>query len=143
VERVIRSAEVSYIVHATEDGDRILTAVCEKLGIEGTHSQETLTGHHSNPITRVKLHATGDEAARVLRSITDGLSPDSKQLVRRDIESMIDEHSALYLRFDKQGLIRGDLAMSSTDTVRVKLKPRLHSLKETGKEFFLKALTSG
>jgi RNA binding exosome subunit len=44
--------------------------------------------------------------------------------VLSEIASHVDEHSALFLRFDKQGLVAGSLRLGSADAVRVKVKPR-------------------
>lgn len=120
----IQSVEVTYIVHATEDPRKVEMALGELLGNQNKAVAEPLEGHFGNEILRVRLHLTGDEAGKAFESLVSRLPQGVRSEVLADLSSRLDEHSALFLRFDKQSLVSGSLALGSADSVRVKVKPR-------------------
>jgi RNA binding exosome subunit len=116
--------EVTYFVHATEDAERLERALAGFLGRGGAPSLDRLEGHFGNEILRAKLHLTGDEAEGAFGSMVSRIPEGVLKEVMADLPAHLDEHSALFLRFDKQSLVRGSVALGSTDPVRVKVKPR-------------------
>jgi len=142
----VQSLEVSYFVHATEDFMKLSEAVSAILSVTSTPVKERLEGHHGNPITRVRYHLTGNEAAMVLDRIATRLTGETKTTLRRNLEELLDEHSALYLRFDKQRLVQGSLQEGSGDAVRVKVKLRgggSYLARGNAAEFYSKVLFRG
>lgn len=140
----VQSVEVSYLVHATEDIAKLSEAVYAMLSVPSKPEEEKLEGHHGNPITRVRYHITGDEAALVLDRIAARLAGETKIVLRNDLEELLDEHSALYLRFDKQRLVQGALQEGTGDAVRVKVKLRGgHLARESAAEFYSRVLFGG
>ena len=95
-----------------------------------------MEGHFGNPIRRLKFHVTGDEAERMAAGLLAGMPREAKEQVLRDLDSAVDEHSALYLRLDKQAAVEGRLALGGKDPVRVRVKPRLHELKGGAKDLY-------
>lgn len=125
----IQAAEIAYLVHPTEDGERIGFKVKSVMGIEAEPEQHQLEGHFGYTIVQVRYHLTGEEASHVVKSLASGLDYESKKTLGEAIEDSIDEHSALYLRLDKQQLMAGRLTLGKSDSIRVKIKPRLFQVR--------------
>jgi RNA binding exosome subunit len=136
----IQSIEVSYIVHATEDPQTLAKAVSTLLSVDAAPEEERMEGHFGNAITRVRYHLTGEDAAAALGCIAAHLPAVTKDRLKRGIWELVDEHSALYLRFDKQRLVLGTLEEGTGDPVRVRVKPRVFLLRGGAKEFYSKIL---
>jgi len=132
----IQSVEVTYLIHATEDPRKVEAAVVEVLGVESKPETEGLEGHFGNLITKVRVHLTGEAAATAFRALVARMPQSLRRGISEDIDSLIDEHSALFLRFDKQLQIRGTLSLASGDAVRVKVKPRGFMVKGGAVQFF-------
>jgi len=132
----IQSIEISFVVHSTEDEDRIKNSVRRLVGWEAEMNQEKLDGHHGNKILKISIHATGNVAAAVFERIVAGFSRESKREIASSMRMMMDEHSALYLRLNKQSLVCGRIELGGNETVRVKVKPRLFQLKQGAEGFY-------
>jgi RNA-binding protein len=132
----IQSVEVSYLVHATEDDERLKAAVAKALGMEGEPEVEALEGHFGNRIERVRFHVIGKEATELVGRFGKALPEGVRREVLANIEAGMDEHSSLFLRLDKQAMMEGRLALGSADPVRVKVKPRLFELREEPARFY-------
>jgi len=136
----IQSIEVSFFVHATEDLETLTSAVSALLSADARPEEEKMEGHFGNPITWVRYHLTGEEAGAALDRIAAHLSSQEKDRLERDFGELVDDHSALFLRFDKQRLVAGMLEEGSRDPVRVKVKPRGFLLRGGAKEFYSRIL---
>ncbi len=136
----IQSVEVAYLVHATEDPGKVEGAVVSLLGAKAEPVLERLEGHFGNEILRARLHLIGDEAGRAFDSLASRLPQEVRKEVIADLESFLDEHSALFLRFDKQSLVSGSVALGSADAVRVKVKPRRFMLKDGAAELYARLI---
>ena len=139
----VQSVEVTYFVHATEDPVKLSAAVSSMLSVATSPDEERMEGHYGNPITRVRYHITGDAAAGVLEGIAARLGSDARSRMRRSLAELLDEHSDLYLRFDKQRLVEGSLEEGTGDAVRVKVKLRRYLVRGGVMEFYLRVLFSG
>ena len=120
----VRSLEVTYLLHATEDPERVSSAVAEMIAAGAPAQVDDLRGHYGNSISRVRIHLTGDDAQIAFDRIKSRLGGEQKTELLGNLGRYLDEHGALFLRFDKQGLVRGKLSLESGDPVRVKVKPR-------------------
>jgi RNA binding exosome subunit len=136
----VQSVEVSYLVHATEDSERLGEAIQLALGITSSPEEQELEGHFGNTIIRARHHLTGDSAASVLTSLVASLTAPARKEALLKLEESIDKHGILYLRLDKQSFLAGALVLSDGDAVRVRVKPRLFTLKGSAREFFRSAL---
>ena len=132
----IQSIEFSYLVHATEDQARIQRAVEDMVGVPANPDVERLEGHFGNEILIVRTRLTGDPAWESTRSLIAKMSPSLLREVSAQVESHLDEHSAMFLRFDKQALVAGSLALGLADSVRVKIKPRAYLMRSGAAGFF-------
>jgi len=136
----IQSVEVTYFVHATEDSAKLQRAVADLVGSETIPQEERLEGHFGNEILRARLHLTGDQAESGFENMASKIPMDVMKQVLADLPSHLDEHSALFLRFDKQSLVRGSVALGSSDPVRVKVKPRGFMMKGGAAPFYQRLL---
>lgn len=139
----IQSVEVSYLLHATEDREKVDSRVMELAMIAGAPEVEEVEGHFGNRILLVKFHLTGDEAGRAFERIVGKIPPAVKAGLMRDLGSHLDEHSAFFLRLDKQRLVEGALELGTRDPVRVKVKPRGFLIKGDAAGFYSRLLAPG
>ena len=137
---VIQSLDVSYILHATEDPGRVSAAVRALVGEEATLELEEMEGHFGNSIGKASLHLHGDDATRAFSRVMSRMPPALKRSVAGDIDDLLDEHSSLYLRFDKQRLVKGEVAAGYEDAIRLKIKPRGFLMHGHARDFFLSHL---
>lgn len=120
----IQSVAVTYLAHATEDQAKIQGEVDRILGIPAEPTLERMVGHFGNEIVRAEIHVIGESAWEVFRSLFSKIGPDQKKEIVNSLSQFLDEHSAMFLRFDKQALINGSLRLGNVDSVRIKIKPR-------------------
>jgi len=118
------SVTVSFFVHSTEDSERLLSLISEKLGLAPEELKtESVEGYYGNAIVSVKAHITGKRAREVALGILRSLSKRAKQQILSELKKSMDEHDALYLRIDRQSINR-EIALSDEEPIRVKLKPK-------------------
>ena len=140
----IQSIEVSFFVHMTEDEDKIKRAVVSLLGEELPAKREDAEGHFGNRIAWIRYHATGDEAEAALRSVVSHIDPDERRAIMGDLESVLDEHDALYIRLSKQVLVeKGDAARTASDPIRIRVKPRSYLVRGDPRALYAKLLEVG
>jgi RNA binding exosome subunit len=139
----IASLEATYFIHETEDPSKVDMAVKKLLGTEASAEKEALEGHFGNKIERARVHLTGDEAASSFSAIVRALPDAVRMELMSDLEPHLDEHSALFLRLDKQLLVSGKIALGAGDAVRLKVKPRLFLLKGGASGFYRNELEKG
>lgn len=120
----IRSLEATYLLHATEDPEKLWEAVAGVLSAGAPPQVDEMEGHYGNQILRVRIHLTGDDAQKGFERIMSRLGGDQRAQLVGDLGSHLDEHSALFLRLDKQRLVRGSVVFGLGDPVRIKVKPR-------------------
>ena len=101
----VQSLQVSYLLHATEEEGKVRGAVESLLGVRVFPEAESLEGHFGNEIRRVELRLTGDEAEAGLRGVISRMPRGVAEELAEGISSYLDEHGALFLRFDKQELV--------------------------------------
>ena len=139
----VQSVEVSYLVHSTEDVAIIASAVEKAIGARPEARVTELEGYYGNRILHVSYFLTGEEAASAFSSLTAMLSREEKTRILGELGSLMDEHSALYLRLNKGELVSGKGSLGTGETVRVKVKPRLFQMSGGAEEFYRRALEGG
>jgi len=139
----IQSVEVSCLVHSTEDEGRLRRAMEGMLGLDASARSEELEGHHGNRIVRVSYSLTGDAASSAFSKLVSSLPLEARDELAGSLGATVDEHHALYLRLDKQALVSGRLALGGSESVRIRVKPRLFLMKEGTAEFYRDALGRG
>jgi len=125
---------VRVFAHATEDSEKVLTAIRNllpvELGEEVVFQKARLSGHHGNPIVlfEAKLadkHLLPD----VLRKIGAGLTSLDKEQLDSDVKAHLEKRN-LYLRFDKQFAFQGEVRFSQNDPVHFKVHFKNKSFEE-------------
>ena len=123
----IRAIELSAISHATEDLERVYSAlrnvaseeIAKRVGI----SRQNLKGHHGNPIVTLMMKIRGTElmqsfAQRLALRLSDG----DKRFLSVEFRKHIDTDGNLYIRLDKQAAFLGRLSLKQEDPIRIRMK---------------------
>jgi RNA binding exosome subunit len=126
--------DVRVFAHATEDAEKVLTAVRNILPValsEGAVFQKTLlTGHHGNPIVLFETKLEDKQALiGVLRKIGVGLTVLDKETLENDLKLHLEKRN-LYLRFDKQFAFQGEVRFSQNDPIHFKIHFKNKSFEE-------------
>ena len=117
--------DIRVFAHATEDSEKVLTAVRNLLPTEiaetALFEKSSLTGHYGNPIT---LFTTKLEDKKLLPALLDkigsGLNVLDKETLDRDIKLHLEKRN-LYLRFDKQSAYCGAFKFTQNDPIHFKI----------------------
>jgi RNA binding exosome subunit len=118
------TADVSIIIHATEDENKILDAISNTLSINSEKfSYLESTGHWKNKILLLTGNLESQEANVLAQKILSSLSSIERDQISASYDSSIDEKGNLYLRLDKQKICQGRISLSESDSIRIKLKP--------------------
>ena len=123
--RDIRSANLTVLVHATEDSDKIASTISNTLGLDKDRFVRNQSrGHYDNPIILLELEIIDEDSMESVLKIFDNIVPLEKEKLESCIEEYIDDQGILYIRFDKQSFFRSHLVLSQKDSVRIKFRPR-------------------
>ena len=117
--------DVRVFAHATEDPEKVLTAVRnllpEALREEVVFQKKQLTGHHGNPISLFEAKLDDKQVLpAVLQKIGAGLTSLDKETLERDMRLHVEKRN-LYLRFDKQLAFQGEVRFSQNDPIHFKI----------------------
>jgi RNA-binding protein len=118
-------ADLRVFVHATEDAEKVLTAVKNLLPTElaeaAKFEKNGLSGHHGNPITLFTTTLTEKNLLPLLlEKIGSGLNVLDKQNLEQDIKLHVDRGN-LFLRFDKQAAFCGSFIFTQSDPIHLKI----------------------
>lgn len=132
-------APVGYVdlrvfAHATEDPERVLTAVRNVLPSESVDSvlfkRSSLAGHHGNPIVLFEARVKDRRLVQaVFAKLCSGLGLMDKQVLAGEISGHL-ERGNLYLRLDKQSAFLGEVRLGSVDPVHVRVHFKKHGTDE-------------
>jgi RNA binding exosome subunit len=117
--------DIRVFAHATEDQDKVLTAVRNLLPNDlaetAIFEKSSLTGHHGNPITLFTTKLTDKKTLPVLlEKIGSGLNTLDKENLNQEIKLHLEKHN-LYLRFDKQSAYLCKYNFSQNDPIHLKI----------------------
>ena len=117
--------DIRVFAHATEDPDKVQTAVRNLLPAELAETlvfeKTSLTGHHGNPIILFTAKLTDKKLLpKALEKIGKDLGVLDKEELNRDIKLHL-EKGNLYLRFDKQSAFLGALKFTQNDPIHLKI----------------------
>ncbi|TMI52999.1 hypothetical protein E6H13_05345 [Candidatus Bathyarchaeota archaeon] len=129
------SAKISTIIHATEDPERVATAI-RNLSLGEMPVGSTVNrakGHHGNEIvTMVFTIRNAKNVEGFLRNIWNGLSQLDRTEVHSSLSSRIDNAGTLFLRIDKQEALKGRIRLQDTDPIKIAISFRTMSPKGVG-----------
>lgn len=138
--REIQSLEASCFVQATEDEAKLRDSIVRALRVEEEPVEQVLEGHFGNRIVHLVWRITGEEAWASFAALMSLLGDDGRRELARELPAYLDEHGALYVRLNKQTLVKGVASFSSSDPVRVRVKPRSYMMKGTPAQFYERML---
>jgi RNA binding exosome subunit len=129
-EASIAYIDVRVFAHATEDLDKVLTAVRNLLpaGVLDIviFNKTNLTGYYGNPITLFETKIKDQNIARqVFEKLSTGLGLMDKEFLNEEIKQHI-ERGNLYLRLDKQSAFLNQLKLSRTDPIHLRIHFKKH-----------------
>ncbi|MDQ3872008.1 MAG: hypothetical protein M3258_00145 [Thermoproteota archaeon] len=132
------SAEVNLVLHATEDGDKVLQAIQDVLLVPAQRfSNSPSEGHHKNKIVLLKAILSSEEAGNLANRIMALLNASDRDHLARSVAHYADEKGNLYLRVDKQRVCQGRLSLSETDAIRIRFRPIKRYKKSAGAESYI------
>ena len=118
------AAEINLVLHATEDGDRVLKAIEDVLLVQSKRfSSSHLEGHFKNRIVLQKAILSSHEAGSLAKRVVSLLNSTDREHLSHLIHEYSDEKGNLYIRLDKQRMCQGKVSLSETDAIRIRFKP--------------------
>ena len=118
------AAEINLLLHATEDGGKVLRAIEGLLSISPERFSSTPSeGHYKNKILLLKATLSSQEAAALALRIMSLLNSLDRERLSSALPEYSDEKGNLYLRLDKQRVCQGKVSLSETDAIRIRFKP--------------------
>jgi len=131
---IIAYVDMRVFAHATEDLDKVMTAIRNTLPSESIDTvvlkKTNLTGHHGNPIV---LFETRIKERNVVQTVFEKLSSGLRILDKKLLSGEITQHlekGNLYIRLDKQSAYLNELKLSSTDPIHLKIHFKKHRSEE-------------
>ena len=116
------AAEISIIVHATEEKDKILEHFKSTLSVSpDSFSIGLAEGHWGNKIVLLTSILSKNEANSLYVKIKSCLT-DTDVALLSNFFDFYDEKGNLYIRLDKQRVCRGRVSLSDGDSIRIKFK---------------------
>ena len=121
----IYSISLSTIVHATEDKEKVKSAIFNiiprNLVNKFTINEVNVKGHYGNPITILNLEINNpDIANEIFEFIIKSISKEELTLIKNNPSLYCDDRS-IFLRIDKQYAYLGTIRLSFLDDV-IKIK---------------------
>ena len=125
--QTIQTVEISTIAHATDDLDKVQTALTrlipDKLKGRQLFTRRYLDGHYGNPIVTFEARLTKpSEVDEFTTFFLSQLSKRDKLVIQRDLRLYSDADGNLYIRLDKQKTFRGIVQLGEEDPIRVRMK---------------------
>jgi hypothetical protein len=117
------SAEVNLLLHATEDGGKVLRSIQDLLYIPSERfSSAPSEGHYKNKILLLTAMLSGQEAGELALRIISLLNSSDRERLSSALPEYSDEKGNFYLRLDKQRMCQGKVSLSETDAIRIRFK---------------------
>jgi len=126
-EQTVQSVEVSTIAHATDDLEKIQSALVrllpESLKSRQIFTRRYLEGHYGNPIVTFEAHLTEPrDVDEFKRFFLKQLPAVDKMSIMSELDRHTDADGNLYIRVDKQKMFRGTARLGQDDPIRVRMK---------------------
>src|SRR5687767_6914989 len=118
------AAEVDLLLHATEDGGKVLQSIQDTLAVPSERfSISPSEGHYKNKILLLKAMLASREAGELAIKIMLHLNSSDRERLSSSLHEYSDEKGNLYLRLDKQRICQGKVSLAETDAIRIRFKP--------------------
>src|SRR6266511_1659584 len=115
------SARVSVIVHATEDSEKVVSALNKAHGQEVSQpviEKRVLKGHFGNEIATLTVNLRGRLVELSLSNLWRNLSSLDRMRLLEELDNRFDEENRLHVRLDKQECFRGTLRLKDQDPIK-------------------------
>ena len=123
-------AKIGMILHATEDYQKISSALYDIFGIEKDDiSLDKLSGHFGNPILMLSVEMKKKCAERFLKKMVSVISKTQMTDIVENLEGRIND-ATLYLRFSKQKFVEKTLILEEKDPIRISIYTPVYVKKE-------------
>jgi RNA binding exosome subunit len=117
-------ADISCVLHATEDENNVLKSASETFSIsKDRFFFKRLEGHWGDPIIYLIALLDSKEAWTTALKIMLSLNPLVRNQLKESLHDLVDEKGNMYIRLDKQGICIGKINLSEFDSVRIKFRP--------------------
>lgn len=118
---------MSTIAHATDDLDKIQAALThlfpDSLRSRQLFTRRYLEGHYGNPIVTFEARLTEPRDVDEFKGFfLTQLSAVDKMTIAKDLDRHTDADGNLYIRIDKQRMLRGTARLGQDDPIRVRMK---------------------
>ena len=125
--------DIRVFAHATEDTEKVLSAVRNVLSTEMVDKvvfkKTNLKGHYANPIILVETRIKKKDAQGLFEKLASGLSSLDRELLKKKIIQHL-KRGNLFIRLDKQSAYQGELRLCSTDPIHLQIHFRKSSSEE-------------
>jgi len=124
-QRIVRQIEISVLIHATEDREKVIKAVSNLFpsNLEfPNYVESNLDGYFGDPITSLYFLIKNREPANELfNHLISNLSSLDYVMLMNELPQRMDETKNLYLRFDKQKAYLRKISLERHDSIRFKI----------------------
>ena len=121
---MVKSVEITVLVHATEDEEKVRRAVLNLFPHDvepPTLDSVSLTGYFGDPIKALKMMVKNRKPAEeLLLNIVRSLNTLDQTTLIGELHKRLDETKNLYIRLDKQRALKGQMVLERHDSIRVK-----------------------
>lgn len=120
----VASVQISAIVHATEDPEKVMLAlsgVCGQELFQPRIDKKVLRGHFGNEIITITLSVRDRLAESFIASLWNKLPMVDRETIIDELKSRLDEEDTLHLRLDKQGCFHGTYRLNDQDAIKVRV----------------------
>src|SRR5215208_1981888 len=118
------AAEISVIIHATENQDKILQSINNVLYISPDRFSSTSSeGHWGNKILLLTAVIGSTEASSLIATLLSKLNKIDRHSLADFFDNYIDKKGNLYIRLDKQRVCQGRTSLSYNDSIRIRFRP--------------------
>lgn len=130
----ISYVDLSFFAHATEDQNKVLTAVKNifppKYAEKISFSKNNLKGEYGNPIIFFRAKIKEPEIIEsLLHNISLNLPLIDKEELKHNLSLHVDGGS-LYIRLNKQEAFKGRLKFSQADPIRIRIRFKLSGIEK-------------
>jgi RNA binding exosome subunit len=117
------SAELSFYLHATEDEEKVLRAVCNLLQISrDSLERRRLEGHFGNVILSFTSVLKGEDASNLWKIVMQSLNSVDKEDIRRNFSERLENGKHFHIRLSKQAMVLGQVRLGESDPVKLEFR---------------------
>jgi len=121
--KAIHNIVINVFVYATEDENKVLTALRLIVPENVRIHRQPVTGHFGNPIVILEARTGKAQAIRLIMDTIKNKLPKRDLIkLRGQIPQLLSERCTLVMKFDKQAAARGVLALGQDVPIVVRAK---------------------